>query len=421
MKVLWFCNTPAAGEERLNLKLLSGGWLKSLDKELQNKVSLYIAFHYSKYCEPYLVGKTTYYPIVTKDWALRLIVTKFFNNIVYDTEFEKDYFLLIEKINPDIIHIHGTENPFGCLIGRTNIPIVVSVQGNINVCHHKYFSGIEKKILFKKYKFFESVNSFPFYQSFKKDYLRFSFMAERERRNLKKCRYIIGRTLWDRRITRILAPESLYFNCDEILRDVFYNKTWRPPLKTGKIIIHTTNGNSPFKGFETVCQAIKLLNDAGIDFEWRVAGVRETDLIVKVVKKMLGKKYPSRGLILLGSLDEYQLAEKLLEANMYVMPSHIENSPNNLCEAMILGMPCIATYAGGTGSLLKDGEEGILIQDGDPWVMAGAVLEMISDPERAFKMGQKARERALLRHDKNKVVNDLLNIYKKVIESSCEN
>ena len=88
---------------------------------------------------------------------------------------------------------------------------------------------------------------------------------------------------------------------------------------------------------------------------------------------------------------------------------------------MMLGMPCIATYAGGTGSLLKDGEEGILIQDGDPWVMAGAIIELISDPEKAVNMGQKARERALLRHDKNKVVNDLLNIYSKVIELSCEN
>lgn len=42
------------------------------------------------------------------------------------------------------------------------------------------------------------------------------------------------------------------------------------------------------------------------------------------------------------------------------MPSHIENSPNNLCEAMILGMPCIATDAGGTSTLLSNMKDGLL-------------------------------------------------------------
>lgn len=97
------------------------------------------------------------------------------------------------------------------------------------------------------------------------------------------------------------------------------------------------------------------------------------------------------------------------------MASHIENSPNNLSEAMILGMPCIATFAGGTGSLLIDGYEGILIQDGDPWAMAGAVMEMKENFERAIVVADKARTRALNRHDKNRIINDLIDIYKKIL------
>jgi glycosyltransferase involved in cell wall biosynthesis len=113
-------------------------------------------------------------------------------------------------------------------------------------------------------------------------------------------------------------------------------------------------------------------------------------------------------------LNERELIEKLKEAHIYIMPSHIENSSNSLCEAMILGMPCIATYAGGTGSILKDGEEGILIQDGDPWAMAGAILELYRNKELSIKYGINARNRALKRHDKNKIVNDLLEIYKNI-------
>ncbi|MEG1648113.1 MAG: glycosyltransferase family 4 protein, partial [Bacilli bacterium] len=137
-----------------------------------------------------------------------------------------------------------------------------------------------------------------------------------------------------------------------------------------------------------------------------------------VVKKKLDLLYPKKGLRLLGNLSEERLINSLLESNIYVMASHIENSPNNLCEAMILGMPCIATYAGGTGSLIRNEEEGILIQDGDPWVMAGAIKELIDNKEKAELLGSNARLVALSRHDKANIKNDLLNIYRQVIRNN---
>ena len=44
-------------------------------------------------------------------------------------------------------------------------------------------------------------------------------------------------------------------------------------MNKNTIIIHSTIGDSIFKGFETICQAINELNKIGIDIEWRVAGV----------------------------------------------------------------------------------------------------------------------------------------------------
>jgi len=109
-----------------------------------------------------------------------------------------------------------------------------------------------------------------------------------------------------------------------------------------------------------------LIESGFTNFEWRVAGISNNDLIVKVVKKFLKSLYPKSNLILLGKLSELELINNLLNSNLYVMPSHIENSPNNLCEAMMLGMPCIATCVGGTASLINNNDDGVLIQDGDP-------------------------------------------------------
>lgn len=415
MKILWFSNTGGSAYEYLNVRGVGGGWVKALEDSLKEKVMLHVAFYYPKYSEKFEFKGVHYYPICRKGWKWEM-----FKNLFNESFIDKDditiYKKLIDDIRPDLIHIHGTENPFGCLIGSVEIPVVVSIQGNITVYYHKYFSGIDRSDLFRTYISCSSVRDIPFIKSFRSTYNKFCRMRDREMRNLRQCRYVIGRTDWDYRITRVLAPESNYFHGDELLRDSFYLSEWQANFKD-KLIIHTTNGNSPFKGFETICQTLYLLISNGIDVEWRVAGVKENDLIVKVVKTKLGRKYPKRGLVLLGGLSEEHLAQKLSEADFYVMPSHIENSPNNLCEAMMVGMPCIATYVGGTGSLLTDGEEGILIQDGDPWAMAGAIIELKNNREKAIEMGKKAREKARQRHSKEAVASQYVDIYRSITNS----
>lgn len=412
LRVLWFANTPANADEFLHDELkTTGGWLKALDKELQKKVNLYVAF-FSSDNEPFKYKNTTYYPIKIKISFFNKVLRKLFNFRRKEYELN-EYLRIINEIQPDIIHIHGTELTYGEIIGQTTIPIVVSIQGNITVYRHKYFSGIEERYLRYIFSKQNIIRSFLFGNALLLTYKLFNSQCENEKRYLAKCTNIIGRTDWDRRISCILAPNRKYFHCDEILRDSFYLNQW---IKTENKnpIIHTTTDNSLYKGLETVCYALNLLHTSGYNVEWRIAGVNSNDLIVSLVKRKLKKNYPTIGLIFLGNLNEDQLVRKMLEADIYIMPSHIENSPNSLCEAMILGMPCIATFTGGTGALLLDKEEGILIQDGDPWVMAGAIVELSLDSKRATILGQKARKRALFRHNKEKIVKELVLIYDKI-------
>ena len=416
MRVLWFTNTPANAIEYFDKEIKgTGGWLKALDEELQNHVDLHIAFHNSYYnYTTFKYKNTTYHPIKIyknkfhKYWSI-------FTNKVIDEEFKSEYLKIINEVQPDIIHIHGTENPFGCIIDDINIPVAISIQGVLTVISHKYCSGIEKQYLSvskRKNIFFRS--------NFKKSYLKMKKMAEIERRTLINCKYIFGRTDWDERITKILAPNRIYFHSDEMLRENFYYNKWELP-QNNFFKIFTTNSNNFYKGFETICECLYLLNKLNQNIIWYVAGINENDLIVKVVKKKLGSKYPKDNLVLLGNLNENELIDQLLNSCIYVMPSHIENSPNNLCEAMFLGMPCISTFAGGAGSFITDKFDGILIQDGDPYAMAGTILELVNDNNRAIILGKHARETALKRHDKNKIINNLINNYNEIINDIKQN
>jgi len=410
MKVLWFTNTPALGENYLSHNnVVGGGWIKSLDKEMQKKIDLHIAFYHNKEVLPFKFGNTNYYPIYRgKKTFINKYIDAKLSRIILREDIGK-YLDIINEVKPDLIHIHGTENSFGYILEKTNIPVIFSIQGIITVCYHKFLSGLEPKYLnVTKGIWYKLLG----YKSLKLVYLNFRKMKQIEKDVFQLCKNIIGRTAWDRRVCSIMSPNSTYFHNDEILRDGFYENEWKN-IKRDKLIIFTTNGNSYYKGFETISQTISLLIESGYkNFEWRVAGISKDSLIVKAVKKKLKALFPKMNLILIGNLSEQELINNLLESNIYIMPSHIENSPNNLCEAMILGMPCIATFAGGTGSLLKDGEEGILIQDGDPWAMAGAIIELVNNEKKVLEFSKNARIRALKRHDKNTIANDLMDIYR---------
>jgi glycosyltransferase involved in cell wall biosynthesis len=420
MKVLWFSNTPALGADFINKDTAikgTGGWMYALNKEIQDNVELSVAFHYPYPIPNFEFEKTNYFPVYTGNIIVQNLEKRFLGK-VYNQDYLKDYLKIIEEIKPDLIHIHGTENSFLCLLMNTKIPIVISIQGNLTIYQHKFFSGFHGKYLNNKNEKITLKSILFGRQTFYKGFQNMTNMAKIEENHLKLAANIIGRTDWDCRISRVLAPNSQYFIGNEMLREGFYNELWDNKYAGGKIKLFTTNGNNYYKGFETACHALALLHDLGLEVEWRVAGVSNSSLITKITRKHLGNNYPDSRLILLGALDENELINNLQQSHVYIMASHIENSPNNLCEAMILGMPCVATFAGGTASMLKDGAEGVLVQDGDPWVMAGAILELVNDNNKAVLFGKNARERALVRHNKTTIVSELLASYDSIIKQS---
>jgi len=415
MKVLWFANTSCNADEYLNMELKdTGGWLKALDVVMQDHVELNIAFYSETSLQPFIYKGTNYFPIYSKRGFIKKVYDRMTAHVVFEEH--KDLYLeVINQVKPDIIHIHGSETPFGCIINSISIPVVISIQGNITVYYHKYFSGIEEKYL--KTTNFSLSNPFGFFQCYRTDYRRFFKMMLRERKILLECKHIIGRTDWDYRISRVFAPNSRYYYNNEILRDYFYSNKNKWKFKDrDKKVIFTTSGAVYYKGLETICQALFELQLIGFSIEWRIAGINVNDLIVKIVKNKLGKKFPDKGLVFLGKLNGTELVSKILDSDIYVMPSHIENSPNNLCEAMLLGIPSIATCAGGTSSILKDGEEGIIIQDGDPWVLSGAILQLINSKEDIYKYNNNAYKRAFGRHDKHEVYKGLIKIYEDILK-----
>ena len=333
----------------------------------------------------------------------------------HDTETEwelKQCRKIISRFRPEIIHVFGTERSFGLLAGEVQAPLVVHIQGNVTVYARKWFSGLTPFDVLR----FGNIRDFvhgvgPFHE-----YYQFLNVAAREREIFQRCRYFMGRTAWDRRITRILSPKSTYYHCDELLRPAFSRNTWCPHGR-GNPILWSTVRNATYKGLETIVEVAGLLQvRAGMKVEWKVAGVTANDAVVRIIERKHRVRMSAKGIALLGAVDELDLLNGLLGADIYVHPSHIDNSPNAVCEAMMLGMPVVSTAAGGIPTIVQDGREGILVQDGDPYSMAGAIQELWSDQDLQEVLGRNARIRALERHDPEQIARRVLEIYVDILQ-----
>ena len=324
---------------------------------------------------------------------------------------------VVKQSQPDIIHIHGTEESFGLISDYIrDIPIVFSIQGMITPYKEKFFSGIPKEYAYKFDSLYDKVKGV----GIKNLYQSFCYRAEREKQYLSQANYIFGRTFWDKDCTLTLNPERKYYVVNEILRPEFYKKKWKGFFSDDKIKIVSTISGGIYKGMETVLKAACLLKQYGnLKFEWHIAGYTSSTKWVRICEKMTGILAKDCNIVFHGRIDAEPLSDLLCKSDIYVHVSHIENSPNSVCEAMILGMPVIASYAGGTASLLKHEEDGILYQDGDPYVLAGAIIEMQQNPTMAYKYAQTAREHALNRHDKKQIVKEVIEGYSDIISNFC--
>ena len=415
MRVLWFSNTQFVGTN----KGVGCSWIGSLENEL-SKISdiqmgiLYISYHPGDL--PFSIGNTSYFPII------KPVTNKFhkiFSQVTHELESESNIQLYLDVVNqfrPDIIHIFGTESHFGLIIHKTKIPCIIHIQGNLTVVSLKWFSGLSKIDILKYSEKWLLLKGYGYYH----DYVKNIKAAARENKIFRECHYFMGRTDWDRRITSVLSPHSKYFHCDEIMRSEFYLHQWQPKtIQTNYTIVSTIKSNV-YKGLETVFECKKILAQSfpELDILWKVAGIKEQDEISYLVERKYKTRFKDYNIELLGPLLENELINELLTADLFVHPSHIENSPNSVCEAMLLGMPVIATYAGGTPSILCDKNEGLLVQDGDPYALAGAIIELFRDRGFANILGVNARIKSLMRNDPKKIVKDVMNIYSSILSEN---
>jgi glycosyltransferase involved in cell wall biosynthesis len=99
----------------------------------------------------------------------------------------------------------------------------------------------------------------------------------------------------------------------------------------------------------------------------------------------------------LAPMPRSELRERLDESSCLVLQSRSEGLARIVLETMARGRPIVASRVGGIEEVLEDGENGRLVPSEDADALAAALIDVLSDPARAKRMGDESLRRALER------------------------
>ena len=105
-------------------------------------------------------------------------------------------------------------------------------------------------------------------------------------------------------------------------------------------------------------------------------------------------------------------------SHIFICPSIIENSPNSIGEAQLLGLPCIAAYAGGIPDMVTHGKSGLLYCFEEIEMLACSIKRIFRDGDLALRLSEGGKVAASERHDRVKITETMIAIYNKVLDQN---
>lgn len=394
----------------------SGGWLVSAAENLlqQGNVELVVAAPSNLVKKlTKLSGKNIVYYALPCD-----------NERKYKRSFEDLWKNIVSIEKPSVIHIHGTEFSHGLAYIRANltVPTILSIQGISEEIGNHYLDGMTLRDVYRNISLFDLLYSGSLLKQ-KKRYLKHGEKVEREM--IKSIKYIIGRTTFDKSHVLAINPDAQYYSCNEILRSTFYDGTLWDYDSCNQHTIFLSQSAYPIKGLHQLLKAMPYILQQYPDTKIRIAGsnifASETikqrlirSSYVKYLEKLIKKFGLEDHVQFTGPLNADQMKNEYLKCNVFVCPSSIENSPNSLAEAQILGVPCIASYVGGIPDMIPSNICGSLYRSSDHIMLAYSVSNAFSSKWESTSQVMIAADR----HNINMNIQNLLSIYHTIIINS---
>ena len=282
---------------------------------------------------------------------------------------------ILDDFKPNLIHIHGSESlvPYELIKMQPNIPMFITLQGILSNYYKDDYAAISIYDIVRT----TTIRDIVRHSGIFMDRMKTQRKSLLEQNMIKGVQYLGGRTTWDKVSSLSINPDAIYLFAPEMIRPEFYSaKRWNvTKVQRHRIFMH--QGFKPIKGLHILLEAMAQLRKRYPDVELYMSGTnamknstaKEKFLqpgYIKYLFQLMEKHELNDCIHFTGVLNAKQIVAELYQSNVMVLPSAIENSPNSLCEAQLVGIPCVASYVGGVPEMIEHEKEGFLYTFNEP-------------------------------------------------------
>lgn len=385
MKVLWFTNVSLSFSESKG----SGSWLFAMKDLIKDSVELYCisegnvestTFHEGNGVQEYII------PAHKGDAKLPPL------SII------KSILSVIEKIDPDIIHIWGVEKYWIRLFeeGYCERKYILEIQGLLSSCAAVFWAGFTKIDRKKSVAIKEIIMP---RLSLERQYISYIQRGENEKNIISKAKILSVQSEWTKNQLRfILNPSTRVFETLRPIRNEFYlSKKWTGGACENVTVFTSFSYSVPFKGLHILFKAIKCLVCRYPNIVLRIAGkdLYNTPVYLRngyevYLLKLIKELQLENHIVFLKSLNATSLIDELLSCDVFVNPSFVESYSAAAAEALYLGVPTVLSYAGALQNFSDKEKVALYYSPLDYTDCASKISLLIDDVSSAKKYSESA-------------------------------
>ena len=389
---MWLCQYPLNTIPKEFVKINKGKkihpatWLYNLSNELSKnrEIDLHIIteskavyrnhiFEYNN-IKFYVLKSPYLIPLINKSFPSFLSI-HFLTNHYFSNRIILRY---INKIKPDLIHSHGTENHYSLVALRSKYKTLISIQGLMNLSID--YLNLDNRVLLNEIFIFNN------------------------------GKYFGSRTTWVDNYIKKINPDAKIYKMQEAMNPIFFKDLKYNKQKN----ILFVGAVEERKGLEYLIEAFNKVCKIHKDYRLLLIGSGDSAYIEKL-KTQLRKFGIIDKVDFLGYKNSKEIKFYHDCSKLFVFPTLIDNSPNSVAEAMVSGLPIIVSDVGGITSMIDDYKDGILIPSKNSKALYEKIIELIEDNDLRNKLKLNAFQKAKKRFHPKVVADSTLNTYKKII------